>query len=488
MQQFEKTSTRMATGNVGLIVGGLKGVSRRGLFERDVRGPKSRRSNGSCHGELRLDRPKHAFVIQLLFAASAIATIGCSGNDGYQLGIDAGSAQDAAGFDSGKDAASEAASSDGGAIAACARKTCAQIGANCGSAPDGCGGKIECGQCEIGLTCGAGGQNVCGQGECSPKSCVTVGAQCGIASDGCSKAIDCGTCALPDTCGATAQANMCGCIPKTCGQLGAACGTIPDGCRGVIDCGACKNGQTCGGGGPNQCGYSQCAPKGCAQLGASCGYVSDGCSKAIDCGECDGTSQCGGGGVVNQCGCPPKSCFQMGASCGAVDTGCAQIDCGSCPAPNSCGGGGVPNQCGCSCTLPNADAQCSDGGCAIAQCKAGWTDCNGSSADGCEVQESSDPSNCGACGKSCKYSNASAKCVTASCQIDKCTSGFGNCDGQEDTGCETDLTTSKANCGSCSRACGGQCVGGQCEVTSAETSRKWDASYKGSGSPYTHRR
>jgi hypothetical protein len=39
--------------------------------------------------------------------------------------------------------------------------TCAQQGADCGPAADGCGGLLDCGTCSSG-TCGGGGASKCG--------------------------------------------------------------------------------------------------------------------------------------------------------------------------------------------------------------------------------------------------------------------------------------------------------------------------------------
>lgn len=254
-----------------------------------------------------------------------------AGRGGYQDG-------DAGGLDGAKADA-----------AACAPKTCAQLEAVCGSAPDGCGGKVTCGVCPAGQTCGGGGLNKCGTDSCTPKVCTQLGASCGWISDGCSEAIDCGECAPPSTCGGGGTANQCGCVAMSCAKLGVSCGNIPDGCGAMIECGACPAGQSCGGGGvANQCGAGTCAPKSCAQLGTSCGIVSDGCSNVLDCGTCTAPATCGGGGTANQCGCTPKSCVQLGMSCGIVDAGCGKIlDCGTCTLGQTCGGGGVPGMCGC---------------------------------------------------------------------------------------------------------------------------------------------
>jgi hypothetical protein len=45
----------------------------------------------------------------------------------------------------------------------CTPKTCAQLGANCGVAPNGCGADVFCGVCLGGQVCGGGGANRCGE-------------------------------------------------------------------------------------------------------------------------------------------------------------------------------------------------------------------------------------------------------------------------------------------------------------------------------------
>ncbi len=101
----------------------------------------------------------------------------------------------------------------------CVPQTCADLGATCGSAPDGCTSVVQCGECSSGQTCGGGGKNLCGTGTCTPTTCADVGASCGFVSDGCSKALDCGVCTLPEVCGANGHANTCG-VPKKGGKGG----------------------------------------------------------------------------------------------------------------------------------------------------------------------------------------------------------------------------------------------------------------------------
>ncbi len=94
----------------------------------------------------------------------------------------------------------------------CIPKTCAEIGASCGSEGDGCGNIIPCGNCPSPQTCGGGGTpGVCGTGgTCTPKTCAELGLNCGQTSDGCSNVIACGTCTPPLTCGGGGQSNICG--------------------------------------------------------------------------------------------------------------------------------------------------------------------------------------------------------------------------------------------------------------------------------------
>jgi hypothetical protein len=307
-----------------------------------------------------------------------------SSGDAPGAAADAGIANDAA-------ATIDAAEADATAEASpCLPVTCEAQGAQCGSIPDGCGGKLECGTCEAETQCGGGGANRCGTDPCTARTCMELGAACGYASDGCAEAIHCGTCPAPLSCGGAGTANQCGCVPRTCTQLQAECGMVPDGCIFVVDCGACPAGRLCGGDGPNRCGTNPCVPKTCTQLAASCGYVSDQCSMAVNCGQC-----------------PP----------GGV-----------------CGGGGVPNQCACTCSLPNATTLCNNGVCTIAACEPGYANCDGAEGNGCETKTSSDEDNCGSCGNACTADGGSPKCDKGTCTVGDC-HGPEHCGGAESVCC-----------------------------------------------------
>jgi hypothetical protein len=266
---------------------------------------------------------------------------------------------------------------NGAALAGCTPKTACTPPQNCGTAPDGCGGAINCGTCTGPNTCGGGGTaNLCG---CTPTTCSALGANCGNPGDGCGGTLSCGTCALPDTCGGGSTANVCGCTPLQVCPVGANCGSIPDGCGGTVNCGrACPPPYSCGGGGtPNACG---CTPTTCSALGANCGTPSDGCAGTLSCGACTSPDNCGGGGTANVCGCTPATCSALGANCGTPSDGCGgTLSCGTCTAPDTCAGGGTANVCGCT---PSVSACPAPDNCGSISNGCGGTISCGTCADG----------------------------------------------------------------------------------------------------------
>jgi hypothetical protein len=102
-------------------------------------------------------------------AADANASAPGSGTGGSS-GVDKGGAPpayDAGGASSDASAGDDASSSlDAGASPqdACAPRTCADFGFNCGLAGDGCGQLLDCGTCALLEFCGGGGANLCGSG------------------------------------------------------------------------------------------------------------------------------------------------------------------------------------------------------------------------------------------------------------------------------------------------------------------------------------
>ena len=108
-----------------------------------------------------------------------------------------------------------------------------------------------------------------------------------------------------------------------------------------------------------------------------------------------------------------------------------------------------------------------------AGCAPGFVDCNGDTADGCEVDTRTDPMHCGACRARCVLDHATtAACDMGSCRVAVCATSFGDCDRNAENGCEVNIRTSVADCGTCGTVCAhmntrdtcasGVCVQGPC--------------------------
>lgn len=203
--------------------------------------------------------------------------------------------------------------------------TCELLRADCGQPEDGCGGTLDCGECEGVDSCGGGGvEFLCG---CTPTTCAEAGATCGAIDDGCGGSLDCGGCAPPDEC----VDGLCGCAdPNACD--GRECGDVVDACGNVVSCGACEATESCMLG---MCIVGSCVPieDPCGAVDRVCGAAEDGCGETVACGSCTAPETCNGGGVPGQCGCTPTaSCAGAGAECGAIPDGCS----GMLSCPNTC--------------------------------------------------------------------------------------------------------------------------------------------------------
>ena len=104
-------------------------------------------------------------------------------------------------------------------------------------------------------------------------------------------------------------------------------------------------------------------------------------------------------------------------------------------------------------TGPGQVGTCTQGTCGVA-CAPGHADCNGDPADGCEVDTATDPGNCGACGTTCTAAgpNQSPACSAGQCAA-TCDTGFADCNGSANDGCETPLGT-LTDCTACGDSCG----------------------------------
>jgi hypothetical protein len=269
---------------------------------------------------------------------------------------------------------------------------------------------------------------------------------------------NCGACGTACAAGQVCAAGTCAlvCPPGTT-DCGGAC-TILDFDPG--SCGACGN--VCPGA-PNA--TAVCSGGTCALL---CGEQFQNCNMST----VDGCE-------VNVAG-DPLNCGACGQSCPAAPhaaPACASFACGlSCETgwgncdsypDNGCEAdlGADPlhcSQCGKACPAgPHSQGVCTSGSCSIA-CDAGFSNCNGSSLDGCETSTQTDPQNCGACAKACSKNHATPSCAGGVCSIAACDKNWGDCNKNAADGCETDLLSSKNNCGSCGHACYLFCYNGFC--------------------------
>lgn len=125
------------------------------------------------------------------------------------------------------------------------------------------------------------------------------------------------------------------------------------------------------------------------------------------------------------------------------------------------GGGDV-----CDRTSGCGDDPCEGEDCAL-DCEPPFANCDGNRETGCETNTRFSDDHCGACGAACPegYRCQSGMCVRSECPV-----GLANCDGDEETGCEVDLRTDPENCGGCGEVCptGASCADGACFCPSGE--------------------
>ncbi|RLB47769.1 MAG: hypothetical protein DRJ42_24710 [Deltaproteobacteria bacterium] len=123
-----------------------------------------------------------------------------------------------------------------------------------------------------------------------------------------------------------------------------------------------------------------------------------------------------------------------------------------------------------------ATSTCSDvGACENTECEPGFGDCDDDTTTGCETQTNT-AMHCGGCFVGCEPANATGDCSGGSCAVDVCDTGFGDCDGDPANGCETPLD-SLTNCGGCGVGCSpafsiGDCSTGTCEVGTCDPRRE----------------
>lgn len=114
------------------------------------------------------------------------------------------------------------------------------------------------------------------------------------------------------------------------------------------------------------------------------------------------------------------------------------------------------------CAFVHGEARCGlSGRCELSACRVPFQDCNNNLDDGCEANTDSDPSHCGSSCRPCTPANAIPLCTSGVCSYAACLPNFGDCNHDASDGCEVDLRTSDAHCGSCDSPCG---AGATCET------------------------
>jgi hypothetical protein len=285
--------------------------------------------------------------------------------------------------------------------------------------PNACFGNACATGCGGGQGCAPGFQcvgTVCESSQGTP--CTPGGTPC--ASGNCVDGFCCdGPCSGP--------CEACDIQPGTC--LPVPAGTPDPLCpaQSVTSCGRtglCK-------GGTAEC---QLYPSGAVCTQASCSG-----STLIRADLCSGAGVCIDSGTQS---CSPYTC-DGSSSPARCKTSCAtNADCalgysccsGVCRNLNS-----DPGNCGlcgrvCQTSSQTTANVCLDGTC-TPTCATGWGNCDGNGANGCE-RSLRTLTDCNGCNASCDIANASESCATGTCSLVSCNAGFSTCDGSSQNGCE----------------------------------------------------
>ncbi|HTQ04098.1 MAG TPA: hypothetical protein VMI54_09580 [Polyangiaceae bacterium] len=365
----------------------------------------------------------------------------------------------------------------------CASATCNDMVRNGQELGIDCGGP-KCDGCPIDSPCNVDGD--CLSGACDPTthkcvlSCLPGTADCnGDPSDGCetntlTDTRSCGTCGhqcdLPNAdslcVGGQCQIDKCrGAFDRCSTDQGDGCQTNTD--NDVSNCGGC--GIECAAvNGTPSCVSGNCQIDCAADFGDCDGDPSNGCeasTKDVDnCGSCGNKCPAPGGKTPN---CVKGKCGTSVCDTGLGDcngNGTCEFDITS--DPMNCG------RCGRVCSALHGNADCENGECVITSCDDGFANCDsdasdGGYANGCEADLSSNSDNCGGCGKACSFKHGMGACQTSSCTVTSCDAGFFDCDMDASNGCEAEISSDPTNCGGCNHVCTAQnatptCTDSQC--------------------------
>ena len=322
----------------------------------------------------------------------------------------------------------------------------------------GCGIVCQAGeQCVLGL-CSCGGDGP----DCSPDQ-ICCGSSChdpDASNDHCGACDN--TCDDNEIC--TSGDCLCGGVGPDCDAPLSCCGT---GCVDLqtseVHCGACD--APCDTPHTNErCEAGVCQLISCEAGWADCG-PEPGCETHIDadvanCGSCGLTCSNPHGSTACVDGACTPSCDALWGDCdGDPNNGCEQ----DLTTLDHCGG------CGQWCSLANASETCASGACEIDSCSAGYADFFFNDTATTEIYTDSDEANCGTCGNTCSNLHGNTNCNSGVC-VPVCTSGWGDCDGDPDNGCETYTDGDVGHCGDCATQCTNpngttSCSAGVCQPT-----------------------
>lgn len=156
----------------------------------------------------------------------------------------------------------------------------------------------------------------------------------------------------------------------------------------------------------------------------------DGGPATCDLTQCTSTTHGAPSCMGTTCG---WSCEPGFAHCIDGDTACSvdivndSLHCGSCG-----------NNCNVSVKHASA-ATCGGATCTYVACESGFLDCDGDRNDGCESDSTMDAKHCGTCATDCTVSAVNvvaATCTTAGCGYTSCAANFADCNGIASDGCE----------------------------------------------------
>ncbi len=221
------------------------------------------------------------------------------------------------------------------------------------------------------------------------------------------------------------------------------------------------------------CAAGACAVGACTGAFRDCDMMAaNGCetdtqTSATSCGGCGmacaarphATASCADGACRYACDEGFGDCDGMTANGCETDTRASTDHCG---------------MCGQACRFANALPVCVLGSCVLGGCESGFANCDAMAANGCEVDTNNSGSDCGACGRACAPPNATGRCTVGVCAISTCAAGFSDCDHTLANGCEVSTATSLAHCGMCGRGCApinavASCAAGACGFTGCNT-------------------